>query len=462
MKKLNLGSGKDYRKGWINVDNDKKIFADYHFDLRDKFPFKDNFFDYILARDVLEHLTRQDAKNFLLECWRVLKVGAKIKIRTHNIFQIFRQFRHDPEVLIKFIYGDTYNNSDLGSHKYAYTAKSLTKSLENIGFKIIKLKKETTNFVCLAKKIKQQKKKVKTLISLQDSGGLGGAERFLFDLGKALRKKGVKVEFTVWEGSDIAQKLSQAGFITRKIPVRMDIIGNLRGLIKFFLFLPLTVFVDLKILKDFRGGGGKVLILTGFSDKVVLSPLAKILGLRVIWVEFAPLTDVFRKNFYLAKVLHRLVKGLVDMLVIPTFYTKAALITQTRISEAKMEVIPCGIEVAEVGRWKPEGGRSKTKIIGMVSRIETGKGQDLLIKAAAKLKVKNFEVVIVGAGDTSDLKKLAERLGMGKRVKFKGFVKDVYRQLAKFNVFVFPSYWALEGFGLVWFLLRQWRLAYLW
>lgn len=446
MKKLNLGCGRDYRQGWFNVDADRNIKVDQYFDLRKKFPLKDGAFDYILAQDVLEHFGTSDAKKFLIECSRVLKIGGEIKIRTHNVPQIFRQFRRDPEVLIKFIYGDTGQNSDLGSHKCAYTAVGLRKLLKFCGFETISIKKETTNFIVEAKKTAKPLHAIKAMISLQDSGGMGGAENFLLNLAEALQVKKAEMEFTTRKGGLINKIIKNRGFKTKMIPIRMDVIGNLRGLIKFFLFLPLTVIADYLIIKDFKHSGGNVVILSGISDKIVLTPIAKQLGLKIIWVEFAPLATVFKRNCYIPKILYRLVKNLPDKVIVPTFYTKSCLIPQTRISEAKIEIIPCGIPLKKIKRIKL---KKSVRIIGIVSRIQKGKGQDSLIKAASKLKLKHFKVVIIGAGETTRLKKLVKGLGICKKVEFLGYVDNICPELAKFDVFVFPSTWSLEGFGLV-------------
>ena len=175
-KRLNLGSGNDYRKGWVNVDLDKKVKANLHFDFRSKFPLKDNEFSYILAQDVLEHLTIEEAREFLSECWRVLKPQGKIKLRIPNVFQIFTQFKNEPEVLMMFIYGITRKSGELGTHKFGYTKESLSKILRLSGFKPISIEEETTNYVSLAEKVKRKKENIKVLISGQDSGGIGGSE----------------------------------------------------------------------------------------------------------------------------------------------------------------------------------------------------------------------------------------------------------------------------------------------
>ena len=69
--KLNLGCGKDYIKGFKNIDFNKNIKADLYFDLNKKLPFKSNSIDYIFCSHTLEHL--DDPAKFLREVERILK-----------------------------------------------------------------------------------------------------------------------------------------------------------------------------------------------------------------------------------------------------------------------------------------------------------------------------------------------------------------------------------------------------
>lgn len=85
MKRLNLGCGSKYKKGWVNLDfSDKdtygtKIRADVYHDLN-KFPwpFKDNEFDEILIEHTLEHL--QDLSKIMKEMTRITKENGLIII----------------------------------------------------------------------------------------------------------------------------------------------------------------------------------------------------------------------------------------------------------------------------------------------------------------------------------------------------------------------------------------------
>jgi glycosyltransferase involved in cell wall biosynthesis len=91
--------------------------------------------------------------------------------------------------------------------------------------------------------------------------------------------------------------------------------------------------------------------------------------------------------------------------------------------------------------------------IGMVSRIEKGKGQDVFIDSIfiLKKKYKDINGLIIGEGDDWELKQKIKKLNLEKNIKLLGFVTDnnLEKILAKFEVFVFPTYWPLEGFGLV-------------
>jgi ubiquinone/menaquinone biosynthesis C-methylase UbiE len=78
MKKLNLGCGNDYRKGWINLDFNKDVKADFYCDINGKLPFNDNEFDYIYIDNVLEHI--KEILNLFDELYRISKDGAIFEI----------------------------------------------------------------------------------------------------------------------------------------------------------------------------------------------------------------------------------------------------------------------------------------------------------------------------------------------------------------------------------------------
>jgi len=80
MKGLNIGCGYKIKEGYINLDSKKLKGVDVVHDLNKyPYPFKDNSFDIIEARAVLEHLN--DIVKPLEELHRILKPNGKINIR---------------------------------------------------------------------------------------------------------------------------------------------------------------------------------------------------------------------------------------------------------------------------------------------------------------------------------------------------------------------------------------------
>jgi len=79
MKKLNFGCGNDIRKDWTNVDSQKRKRVDFSFDfVKDKYPFKDSEFDYVLLDNVLEHLP--NPQEIMKKIWRICKEEAIVEI----------------------------------------------------------------------------------------------------------------------------------------------------------------------------------------------------------------------------------------------------------------------------------------------------------------------------------------------------------------------------------------------
>lgn len=77
MKKLNLGCGEDYKKGWTNLDSRDNIKRDVEWNLDNfPYPFKNNEFDLILMNSVLEHVS--DPIKTLKEVIRISKDNCKV------------------------------------------------------------------------------------------------------------------------------------------------------------------------------------------------------------------------------------------------------------------------------------------------------------------------------------------------------------------------------------------------
>lgn len=93
-----------------------------------------------------------------------------------------------------------------------------------------------------------------------------------------------------------------------------------------------------------------------------------------------------------------------------------------------------------------------TVAIGTVTRLMPAKGNQYLIEAAPMIfaRVPKARIFIVGEGELQPvLEAQARALGLGDRVVFAGFTRDVAAALSAFDVVVFPSLW--EGTPLTMF-----------
>lgn len=79
--KLNLGSGKSKKDGFIGVDVDD-FGQDVIADLREPWKWDDNSIDEVYSAHFVEHLTAPERIHFANELYRVLKPGATAEIIT--------------------------------------------------------------------------------------------------------------------------------------------------------------------------------------------------------------------------------------------------------------------------------------------------------------------------------------------------------------------------------------------
>ncbi|MFX1392094.1 MAG: methyltransferase domain-containing protein [Promethearchaeota archaeon] len=132
--KLNLGCGYDCRKGWVNLDREKRDGVDIVHDLNKlPLPFENEKFDYVLCQDVLEHVNIIPLMN---EIHRILKKGGILKIRVPH-------------------FTSTLNYED-PTHKNQFSIRTFDYFIEKVDFSY---EREIKSFSKISKKLIFYKKK---------------------------------------------------------------------------------------------------------------------------------------------------------------------------------------------------------------------------------------------------------------------------------------------------------------
>lgn len=442
-KKLNLGCGKDYRQGWVNLDAVASVKPDVVHDISKPLPFKDQSFDFILAQDILEHFTKEDVVLVIGEIARTLRVGGQVEIRVPNVTDIVNRFTDDEETRNEFLYGTTFETGVFGAHKVGFTAVRLVSMMSLANLELVRLKEEETNFVGIFKKVLPSKK-TKQLVYVNQTLGMGGAEVFMVDLLGALQKNNWSV-VVYTNNQSFAHLLEQKQIVVKKITTIVDVIGDWKGLVKGVFLWPKLLAEYWKVVRKHHNAD--LFLMSGFIEKILVSPLLVLVKKPSCWIEFGPMETIFAKFFRLPKVLYFLVKSLPEKVVTSSYHSRRSLTSSARISLAKLRIVPCGRNVES-----QNVGVTKSSTIVCVSRLEPGKGQDLLIDAFSLIAKKNpqLKLKIVGEGDFLPiLQEKVNQNNLQEKVVFAGRVKNALQEMVSAEVVVFPSVWPLEGFGLV-------------
>lgn len=77
---VNLGCGKDYRAGYINVDINIVFKRDMWLDLRNPLPFRDTTVHGIFCSHTFEHFAHEQTLRLARECRRVLRPGGVLRV----------------------------------------------------------------------------------------------------------------------------------------------------------------------------------------------------------------------------------------------------------------------------------------------------------------------------------------------------------------------------------------------
>jgi predicted SAM-dependent methyltransferase len=160
--RLNLGSGKHPKTGWINIDLGDPS-ADLRLDLREPLPFPNDTVSWIYSEHFFEHLNYasvgdpmawtleregdpSEALSFLRECHRVLLPGGVIDLVVPDAEMIISEYasRQTQPFPLHGWWGPTWCDTPMHivnyvfrqgcQHKYAYDCETLVCALQRTGF----------------------------------------------------------------------------------------------------------------------------------------------------------------------------------------------------------------------------------------------------------------------------------------------------------------------------------------
>lgn len=284
---------------------------------------------------------------------------------------------------------------------------------------------------------------------IQQDPDIGGAETYMASLLKEFKQKECSL-FVASNNQEFLSLVRQDASAIYTIPVTLDIIGNIRGLIKSAILLPFAMLFYLYLLFTLKRKKVDVLLMSGYSEKMLVTFLAPIFAISVVWIEHGPLENIFKRNFSFPYFIYKPLSKWTAHIIAPSNYTRNNLIKTASIPSKHISTIYDGVDVQKEIIKKQK--TSDVTVIGCVSRLTKEKGQQVLIKSVAQV-VKEYPHVqlhIIGRGPDEDyFRKLAKSLGIENNVQFKGFVENVMDEYKTMDIFVFPTLWDLEGFGLV-------------
>ena len=143
-RRLNLGCGFDYRTGFLNIDVNAFHKPDLVADVRHLTQLPSDFYEEVVAEDVLEHLGRTETLPALLEWSRLLRIGAVLRLRVPDLKGLLtmvtdpaRQSIEEQEGLVRSLFGTQNYTGDY--HQTGFTRVLLTHYLHQAGFAEVRI-----------------------------------------------------------------------------------------------------------------------------------------------------------------------------------------------------------------------------------------------------------------------------------------------------------------------------------
>jgi glycosyltransferase involved in cell wall biosynthesis len=280
------------------------------------------------------------------------------------------------------------------------------------------------------------------ILELCLSPGLGGLELYVFRSAQALAQK-----------HNVIAVLNVMG----KLPDHFREHSNIRSihLNKSYKHLPLLNAIRLARIIDNEDIDA---IHMHWGNDLALAALAKKISTRkpaLIYTRQMKITR-YKNDFY-----HRLLYRQMDLMLTITKQLESEAKMYIPVDENRITTLYYGVNAPDHLLTREEKNRQRIElgfneddfVIGLLGRLEQGKGQHLLIEALQMAKKESLDpkALIVGhemvQGYRASLQDLADSLGLGNNIKFMDFVSEPQKLMQLCDCIALTS--KEETFGLV-------------
>ncbi len=297
-----------------------------------------------------------------------------------------------------------------------------------------------------------------TVLYLNPSAALGGAERSLLGLVTHLPKTRFRPVVAVPHSGPLVEELLQRGIRTVCVPpgrwaLRLSRKRPLLSLFTVALAVPGLLLTSIRLVRLIRREKVLLLHTNGLKSHILGGIIGHWTGRPVI----CHLRDLMGSRWIERRLLGW-IRKMATHIVVPSEAVAESLRT-TGGSPVPVTVIPNGIEPipSEEGHSVPLFGNGVR--VGIVGPLVPRKGHDIFLRAARHVlrEIPSARFFIVGDeiyetwghhGFRQNLKRLAQALGIADRVTFTGFVPNPFPWIQAFDLIVSAAV-EPEGFGRV-------------
>jgi len=290
---------------------------------------------------------------------------------------------------------------------------------------------------------------VRSILYVDHTAELGGAEVALIRLLAALDRTRFQPTVLLFSDGPLADRLREMAVEVQIVPLPSRLTKASRHRLASVLARPGDLVegaLHVKAVAAFmRRRRFDLVHTTSLKADIWGGLAARLAGRRLLWHVHDRIAEDYLPKM-IVRLFRLLARWMPDVLMVNS---RATLHTLPAVSPDRIKVVYPGVpaELLETGASSSKGtGRGDQAIVGIVGRLSPTKGQDVFVRAAAKIAGRFPDVrfqIIGGAlfqhdGFEAEVRALAVSLGL-QNVEFLGFCEDVPARMRALTILVHAS-----------------------